>query len=355
METARLGWGAGAVLLGNGNVLIAGGVDTSTGHVLASAELYDPSTGVFTSAGSMSTPRVHYALVVLGDGQVLAAGGLDDQNTALSSADLYNPASGTWSTTQSMSVARYSPGAVVLTDGSALVFGGASQIVSFNPGTGLGSANTLLFLSSAEIYEPTSGMWQPTGSMLTAQGFAPTGGTRLLDGRVLVVGPYDTEIYAPQTGTFSPPAGPLPSGVAGNDVVVTLGSGDAFVLGVRGIPGSTALFDPSSNTFSAAATDPTAPSAGILMNNETVFSAGGQDLSGAPTTQTAIYRAASGTWETPWTMVVPRYSPALANLPDGSVLVMGGCQTTACGSTVLASAEICGGSSPSTALGTTPW
>ena len=45
-----------ATLLPNGQVLVAGG--SSTIGILASAELYDPATGMWTATGSMATARV---------------------------------------------------------------------------------------------------------------------------------------------------------------------------------------------------------------------------------------------------------------------------------------------------------
>jgi hypothetical protein len=76
-----------------------------------------------------------------------------------------------------------------------------------------------------------------------------------------------------------------------------------------------------------------------------VFLAGGHGSGSthdSTTQQTAVYLAASGTWkQTSPNMNVARHAPALANLPNGCVLVMGGCQTVPCGNTVLPSAEIC--------------
>jgi len=50
-------------LLNNGMVLIAGGVDPS--FYLGSVELYNPTTGTFTSTGSLSTARRYHTATLL--------------------------------------------------------------------------------------------------------------------------------------------------------------------------------------------------------------------------------------------------------------------------------------------------
>src|SRR6516162_9804536 len=78
-----------ATPLSNGEVLVAGGCNSSLGGgYLASAELYNPSTGAWTATGSMITARSNFSLTLLPDGEVLAVQG--------TSAELYNPATGTW-------------------------------------------------------------------------------------------------------------------------------------------------------------------------------------------------------------------------------------------------------------------
>ena len=77
-----------AVLLPNGKVLVAGRYDVAT------AELYDPTTGTWTSTGSMTTVRHHiqHVAVLLGTGQVLVVGGTDSSGgNALASAERYQP------------------------------------------------------------------------------------------------------------------------------------------------------------------------------------------------------------------------------------------------------------------------
>jgi hypothetical protein len=78
-----------ASLLPSGRVLIAGGYDD--GHVqLASAELFDPTSGAFTAIASMATGRSGHTATLLQDGRVLLAGGIGATGT-VASAELYLP------------------------------------------------------------------------------------------------------------------------------------------------------------------------------------------------------------------------------------------------------------------------
>ena len=148
--------------------------------MLASAELYDPSSGRWTATGSMATARVAFGATLLADGKVLVAGGIDiavyiDQ---LATAEMYDPSSGRWTATGSMAEGRR-PMATLLTDGKVLV---------------VGDDHT----RSAELYDPRSGQWAATTSTLVARSGTAT---LLLDGRVLVVGgDKSAEIYDPKGG-----------------------------------------------------------------------------------------------------------------------------------------------------------
>ncbi len=160
-----------ATLLPNGKVLVVGGrTGFPSGVILASAELYNPESGTWTTTGSMGGTRWIHTATLLPSGKVLVAGGQGGSGY-LASAELYDPTSGTWSSTGSLDVAHSSPAATLLPDGKVLLAGGLSN----------GGA-----LASTELYDPETGTWTTTGSM---------GGTRwihtatlLPSGKVLVAG-----------------------------------------------------------------------------------------------------------------------------------------------------------------------
>ena len=64
-----------ATLLTGGKVLFAGGGQSADRSILASTELYDPSTGVFIPTGYMTVARFGHSATLLPDGRVLIAGG----------------------------------------------------------------------------------------------------------------------------------------------------------------------------------------------------------------------------------------------------------------------------------------
>jgi len=125
MSTARAD--PTAVRLLDGRVLVAGGDSSEEEPRFTSVEIFDPHTGQWTATGDMTTGRseAEYAGVRLRDGRVLIPGGHTAFETPVSSADLYNPKTGTWSSAGSMSVPRAGHSAIVLNGNrGVLVMGG---------------------------------------------------------------------------------------------------------------------------------------------------------------------------------------------------------------------------------------
>ena len=142
-----------ATLLANGRVLVAGG--SNDDDILNAAQLYDPSTNRFSSTGPMTTRRALHTATLLKDGSILITGGEGDvQNGeytvfggSLDSAERYDPGSGAFVATGSMMFHRSGHTATLLQNGSVLIAGG----IVYQQYTA-GSVNTPSVLSSAELY-----------------------------------------------------------------------------------------------------------------------------------------------------------------------------------------------------------
>src|SRR5205823_641289 len=62
------------------------------GVISATAQLYDPATGAWSSAGMLGVSRTSFRAVLLSTGRVLVAGGKNTAtNSLLASAELYDP------------------------------------------------------------------------------------------------------------------------------------------------------------------------------------------------------------------------------------------------------------------------
>jgi murein DD-endopeptidase MepM/ murein hydrolase activator NlpD len=279
-----------ATLLKDGRVLMIGGYGLQGPDVLASAELYDPATGKFSPTGSTSVGRMGHSATLLQDGRVLVAGGevyTTDNTSSVASAEIYDPATGRFSPTGSMSSRRSRHSATLLPDGRVLIAGGED----FGQNA---------YLSSAEIYDPATGKFSPTGSMGKVRGYQTA--TLLSGGRVLIAGGANND-------------GPLPSAE---------------------------LFDPAQGRFSSTGSLAVARllHTATLLRDGRVLLAGGSD-GAAELASAELYDPATGSFSQVGAMAVPRWAGAATLLQDGRVLVTGGSGPAANGGTApVASAEI---------------
>ena len=92
-------------MLPNGEVLVAAGSGFDR-QTVASAELYDPRSGSWTTTGSLVTARDFHTATLLPNGKVLIAAGEASYYHVLASAELYDSASGSWSNTGSLAPGR---------------------------------------------------------------------------------------------------------------------------------------------------------------------------------------------------------------------------------------------------------
>lgn len=192
----------GMVVLLNGKVLAVGGCTGQNANgctgVTAAAEIYDPATGRWSSTGPLRTARASFTTTLLPNGKVLVAGGTNAAGNPIRTAELYNPATGLWGPTGAMNQARDEHTATLLPNGKVLVAGGEN-------GAGV-SAKT------SELYDPTLGTWSLTGNLRTGRlehtAALLGNGTVLVSGGNLVTTTTTTvllsaELYNPTTGVWS--------------------------------------------------------------------------------------------------------------------------------------------------------
>ncbi len=300
-----------AVVLPDGRVLVVGGrADIGCAADPLEAELYDPGTGTWTSAGSLATARGASArAVLLQDGRVLVVGGQDQP-----SAELNDPDTGTWTAAGRMTEPRgAAAGAVSLIDGRVLVLRGNQ-------------------LASADLYDPPSGTWTKAANMRTARYYGAVA-VSLRDGRVLVAGGSNqsgqtafAEVFDPSSGKWSS-AGEMTEARAWPAAAIVLRDGRVLVAGGF-LLSSAELFDPDTGewTPTGSMAQPRSAASAVLLPDGRVLVAGGAEdgPGGLGTASAEIYDPVSGEWSPAGSMGALRTGAAAVLLGDGRVLVIGG-------------------------------
>ena len=299
--------------------------------------------GVWKTTAPLSVPRYDHTTTLVANGHVLVAAGRSVPAAGavelVKTAEVYDPRAERWRATGPLGDARWRHTATLLRDGRVLVAGGFGSPFTLTA-TGAGS-NSQPVIASAEIYDPKTRKWSPTGSMATRRALHVA--TLLPNGKVLVAGgrtcnqpppvacnfsftTTTAEIYDPATGTWSPAGGLIQPRHTTSATLLANGK-VLFPAGFGGTGSATntaEVYDPASGTS-------------VLTGNLNVARArhgtmplpSGQVLvaTGFAAANTAeLYDPNSGTWTRTGSLglVTARFNYNYAVLPNGKALVAGG-------------------------------
>jgi hypothetical protein len=328
--------GGNPILLWTGKFLLAGGGTNE-------AELYTPempgTPDTWVATGNMVTARTGHLWSTLDDGRVLIVGGLDTTGNPLASAEVYDYLTGIFSSTGDMTIARQHHRTTLLYTGKVLVTGGRP----------LAASNVL---NSAELFDPVSGTFTPTGDMQRHRRLHRS--TELPDGKILITGGLggtsDTansvlngaELYDPATGTFTFTAGPMTTARRSHQAIL-LYTGKVLIAGGNGagsvLWNSAELYDPASKTFTATG-DMNAARAPFFtrLPNGKILVSNGSDANG-PIQALEIYDPATGTFTPAGNELVARDNNRVNRLVNGKIILDAG-QKTSVATDVINSAEL---------------
>ena len=268
-----------AVTLADGSVLVAGG--SHNGQPLDTAERYFPGAGIWVAAGRLNLPRTQGTLTLLGDGRVLAAGGGIEGTPGWSttaSAEIFDPATNSWTLAAPMSVARGRHTATLLAGGEVLVTGGATVYYG-----DIGDVTP-----SAEIYDPRANAWRVVAPMSEPRYVHAA--VRLRDGRVLVAGGwYATSNVDPSHETAE-------------------------------------IYDPATNRWTATGSmkNGRAEYGLVSLPDGRILAVGGVDPAYKVQAGSELYDPTTGVWRVAGSLAVAVEWAAVEALPDSRVLVAGG-------------------------------
>lgn len=292
----------------------------------SAAAVWDPTTGQITDV-SLTWQRDVYCAghSLLPDGRVLVTGGhvynAPGTGNGPANTDVFDPSTGTWTSGPLMSEGRWYPSNVQLANGKTLIFGG--------------KITSKLNAVSVDSYDPVSGtITRLPASANKSMGNYPK--LHLLpDGRIVWTNKATTEFFNPATNTWSngPTTVFGSRGESGNSVLLP---GLTKVLQVGGVDsgsGHTAtaeIADFSSPTPTWRATAPMNAARGwanaVLLADGNVLTVGGatSGMFTGPVRAAELFDSTTETWTTMASQVAERmYHSVALLLPDGRVLSAG--------------------------------
>ena len=318
-EAAGATFGVGVLsqttALADGRLLFTGGIDAVSGQPTSAAAVYDPATQQTTTL-AMGIARAGHGASLMGNGKVLVSGGFEVVSLTdpfalfggiRASSEIFDPATNAFTSGPNMLEARALHSSSTLTNGEVLVAGGltllpiialptvSSTAYRFNPSTNSFGFPSLM--GGARFFHSAVGL--DDGKVLLAGGLTLdlTRFLQTLNLADIVIGTRDdVQLYSRGAfgfGTFTTVTG-MQEGRAGA-ALAPLPGGGALIAG-----GFQLTIDVGTGTFLVNATA-----------SADVFSQGPNAI--APTGP----------------MAAPRLFPLAVNLPDGTVMVVGGGPTDA--------------------------
>jgi hypothetical protein len=311
-----------ATLLPNGKVLLYYKA-ASTGVLGSVARLWDPSTGV---AADVTMPtRVGIwcsAQTLLPDGRVFTAGGHElgrSVEYGIRDTYLFDGVTRTWTRGPNLSQRRWYPSAVETADGNILTFAGLQEPAKF---------------------ATTVDRFDTTGGQVTTLPASATKNVRdyprmhlLPDGRLFMTGPIRQSYwFNPTTSTWTPGPTAL-MGRQGNMSVLLPGQERILVAGGYNTEGTTAHAETINLSAATPAWSATARlnkarrwAAPVQLPDGTVLAVGGGNTGfyGGAVKQAELFDPATNTWKLMASQQAPRsYHSTALLLPDGRVLSAG--------------------------------
>ena len=341
-----------ANLLPNGKIMVIGGISSSA--AVNTVQLFDPSTRQWTSttpSNAELAPRYDHTATALRDGRVVVIGGKNSLSVpasaiaASSSISIYTPGpndetAGTWSTRTppaGFTANLYGHTATLLPDQRILIIGGT---------TGGSSSNSS---SQAGIYNPNDNSWQALSSLTEGRESHVTivkngkivvvGGKKLVAGstypseKILIAEAGSSWSSYPQSSTFKR-IGMSAVDLNEKSILIVGGAEES-----GNIVNSVHQFDTETGEITNHSTlqSTSADHVTIKLPGGYILNVGGSLDNTNANLATQIFEPnASGTsysWQTKTQLNQARKKFAAVALPNGNVMMIGGCTGAVTGGT----------------------
>jgi subtilisin family serine protease len=276
-----------------------------------------------TTSSNMILPRSKHASTLLNNGKILITGGVNGQGTPLNTAEVYDPVTGMFTPTGTMSLARQQHAAALLSDNTKVLVAGG----------------TATSTGSEEIYDIATGTFSGTiGSLDYGAERINPATTVLNSGKILFMGGEIPWFYDPSLNTFDNVMQMIEwrhncAAAKLNDGTVLLVGGEQSSSSSGTIWLATArLYDPSITHYpfiplNANMKVPRSHHTATLLQDGRVLIVGGLNEAGE-LNSAEIYDPGAGIFSLTGSMPAPRSGHTATLLPDGRVLIVGGNAST---------------------------